>query len=43
LQQGKSLIRHDFSAADREVLIRFPVETVGDKIGWFPYAIKFQE
>ena len=42
-QQNELLLRHDYSAADREVLIRFPVETLGDTMGWFPYAVKFKE
>ena len=25
----------------REVLIQFPVGTLGDILGWFPYAAKF--
>ena len=27
----------------QEVLIQFPVGTLGDILGWFPYAAKFQE
>jgi len=42
-QQGESVLAHDYAAADREVLIRFPVETLGDPLGWFPYAVKFKE
>ena len=42
-QQNELLIRHDYSAADREVLIQFPVGTLGDTMGWFPYAVKFKE
>ena len=42
-QQDELLLKHDYSAADREVLIRFPVETLGDTIGWFAYAVKFQD
>lgn len=40
-QRGECVFRHDFAAAQQEVLIRFPVETLGDVIGWFPYAVKF--
>src|SRR5262249_10711928 len=39
----ENVLRHDFSAAKREVLIQLPVGTLGDSIGWFPYAVKFQE
>jgi autotransporter strand-loop-strand O-heptosyltransferase len=42
-QDGKSVFVHEYSAADREVLIQFPVGTLGDTIGWFPYAVKFQQ
>jgi autotransporter strand-loop-strand O-heptosyltransferase len=42
-QQGESIFRHDYCAADRDVLIRFPVDTLGDPLGWFPYAVKFNE
>jgi autotransporter strand-loop-strand O-heptosyltransferase len=41
--QDESLFSHEYSAAGREVLINFPVGTLGDTIGWFPYAVKFQE
>jgi autotransporter strand-loop-strand O-heptosyltransferase len=33
---------HRFDAKDRDVLIQFPVGTLGDLMGWFPYAVKFQ-
>jgi autotransporter strand-loop-strand O-heptosyltransferase len=42
-QKDERLLVHDFSTADREVLIQFPVGTLGDPIGWFSYAVKFQE
>jgi autotransporter strand-loop-strand O-heptosyltransferase len=42
--QGKQLrLSHDYDAADREVLIQFPIGTVGDTLGWFPYAVKFKD
>jgi len=41
--QEKVLLAHDYSAADREVLIQFPVGTIGDTLGWLPYAVKFKE
>jgi autotransporter strand-loop-strand O-heptosyltransferase len=37
------LFKHDYSARDREILVQFPVGTLGDTLGWFPYAVKFQE
>jgi autotransporter strand-loop-strand O-heptosyltransferase len=42
-QQDENVLTHHYSAADREVLIQFPVGTLGDPLGWFPYAVKFQE
>ena len=43
LQNDKIVLEHDYSAKDREVLIRFPVDTLGDVLGWFPYAARFKE
>jgi autotransporter strand-loop-strand O-heptosyltransferase len=37
------LLKHDYDARDREVAVLFPVGTLGDTMGWFPYAVKFQE
>jgi len=42
-QRAEPVLRHDFSAQDREVLVNLPVGTLGDTMGWFPYAVKFQE
>jgi autotransporter strand-loop-strand O-heptosyltransferase len=42
-QQNESLLVHEYSASGRDVLINFPVGTIGDTLGWFPYAVKFQE
>ena len=42
-QNGESVFVHDYAAADRDVLIQFPVGTLGDTLGWLPYAVKFQE
>src|SRR5262249_29673696 len=36
------ILRHEYSARDREILIQLPVGTLGDTMGWFPYAVKFQ-
>jgi autotransporter strand-loop-strand O-heptosyltransferase len=40
---GESVFRHDYDAEGRDVLIQFPVGTLGDTLGWFPYAVKFQQ
>jgi len=42
-QNDNRVFLHDYSAAGRDVLIQFPVGTVGDVIGWFPYAEKFRQ
>ncbi len=42
-QRDELVFAHDYSAADREVLIQFPVGTLGDTVGWFSYAVKFKE
>lgn len=34
---------HDYAARNREILVQFPVGTLGDTMGWFPYAVKFKE
>jgi autotransporter strand-loop-strand O-heptosyltransferase len=41
-KDGRSVFVHDYAAADREVMVQFPVGTLGDPMGWFPYAVKFQ-
>jgi autotransporter strand-loop-strand O-heptosyltransferase len=42
-QNDVSVFKHDYSAKDRDVLIQFPVGTLGDTVGWLPYAVKFRE
>ncbi|MHC2434179.1 autotransporter strand-loop-strand O-heptosyltransferase [Bradyrhizobium sp. USDA 4451] len=42
-QRDESVFVHDYSAADCEILVQFPVGTLGDLMGWFPYAVKFRE
>ena len=42
-RDGASIFKHDYDATAREVLIQFPVGTLGDLMGWFPYAVRFQE
>lgn len=42
-QQDERVLAHDYCAEGREVLIRFPVDTLDDVLGWFPYAVKFKE
>jgi autotransporter strand-loop-strand O-heptosyltransferase len=41
--EGDTLIlHHEYDCRDREVLIQLPVGTLGDTIGWLPYAARFQ-
>lgn len=42
-QQGDNILTHEYDATGRPVLIQFPVGTLGDTLGWFPYAVKFKE
>src|SRR6185295_17524618 len=37
------VIAHEYDCWDKEVLIEFPVGTLGDILGWFPYAVRFVE
>jgi len=39
----ESVLRHDYDACAREVVVQLPVGTIGDSLGWLPYAVKFQE
>jgi autotransporter strand-loop-strand O-heptosyltransferase len=36
------LLAHDYDCRGKEVLIQLPVGTIGDTLGWFPYAVEFQ-
>ena len=42
-QEGKLKFIHTFSAKDRNVLIQLAAGTLGDSLGWLPYAVKFKE
>jgi len=39
----QEVLRHRFDCNGQNVLIQFPVGTLGDLIAWFPYAVKFGE
>jgi autotransporter strand-loop-strand O-heptosyltransferase len=41
--EPRLVLHHEYDAADREVLIQFPVGTLGDSIAWFSYAARFGE
>jgi autotransporter strand-loop-strand O-heptosyltransferase len=40
---GEPILQHDYDCRGREVLIQFPVGTLGDTLAWFPYAARFAE
>lgn len=39
---GRELFSHDYDASDKDVVVRFPVHTLGDSIAWFSYVEKFR-
>ena len=39
----ETVVTHEYDCSNRDVLIQFPVGTLGDTLAWFPYAVKFQE
>ena len=40
-KDGESFFEHGHDCAGRDVLIQFPVGTLGDVLAWFPYADRF--
>ena len=40
---AEPVFTHDHDARDREVLIQFPIGTLGDTLAWMPYAARFAE
>ena len=41
--EAEPVLRHDYDAAGRRVLIQFPTRTLGDNIAWFSAAERFRE
>jgi autotransporter strand-loop-strand O-heptosyltransferase len=41
-QGEQAVLTHDYDATGKPVLILLPVGTLGDSMGWLPYAVKFQ-
>ncbi|MBV9749498.1 MAG: hypothetical protein JO157_11850, partial [Acetobacteraceae bacterium] len=39
----RPVLAHDYDASGHEVLIHFPVGTLGDILAWFPYAARFAQ
>jgi autotransporter strand-loop-strand O-heptosyltransferase len=35
------VLAHEYDARDRDVLVQFPIGTLGDTLAWFPYAARF--
>lgn len=35
------VLSHNYDARDRDVIIQFPIGTLGDTMGWFAYAARF--
>jgi autotransporter strand-loop-strand O-heptosyltransferase len=40
-QPPREVLRHEHDLAGRDVLVLFPVGTLGDILAWFPYAARF--
>jgi autotransporter strand-loop-strand O-heptosyltransferase len=38
-----SVFTHEYDCSGRDVLIQFPIGTLGDILAWFPYAERFAE
>jgi autotransporter strand-loop-strand O-heptosyltransferase len=41
--EATEVLAHQYDARDRDILIQFPIGTLGDTLGWFPYAARFAE
>ena len=37
------VLEHEYDCRDKPVLIQFPIGTLGDILGWVPYAAAFAE
>jgi autotransporter strand-loop-strand O-heptosyltransferase len=40
---AEKVLEHDYDCRDKDVIIQFPIGTLGDTLAWFPYAEKFQK
>jgi autotransporter strand-loop-strand O-heptosyltransferase len=41
--EATEVFTHFYDAREQHVLVQFPVGTLGDTLGWFPYAARFAE
>jgi autotransporter strand-loop-strand O-heptosyltransferase len=41
--EPRVVMTHDYDSRHQDVLIQFPVGTLGDILAWFPYAARFAE
>ena len=39
---AKPVLRHEYDAREQQVLVQFPIGTLGDILGWMPNAVAFQ-
>ena len=40
---GEKVFEHTMCLKDQKVIVQFPVNTIGDSIGWFSYMERFQQ
>jgi autotransporter strand-loop-strand O-heptosyltransferase len=40
---SRAVMTHDYDVLGHDVLIQFPIGTLGDTMAWFPYAARFAE
>ena len=40
---GQTVFEHTMCLKDQKVIVQFPVNTIGDSIGWFSYMERFQK
>jgi autotransporter strand-loop-strand O-heptosyltransferase len=38
-----TILTHEYDATGRDILIQFPIGTLGDIMAWFPYAARFAQ
>jgi autotransporter strand-loop-strand O-heptosyltransferase len=43
LDEGRLVFEHAYDCSGKDVLVQFPVGTLGDILAWFPFADRFQQ